>query len=175
MDGDRQPVEEILVRVEARLLRTQIALGATALALGAMWLASFSHAPEVIRARGLVIEDAAGKARILIGAPLPETVERARKDAATGLVVLDAAGVDRLQIGNVGGPMMGGKVQPRVADAVGLMINDPRGNERAGFRLSRERSGGLGARLRGRRGDRRGGPARAGHGRDRHQRARAER
>src|SRR5262249_26769508 len=62
-----------------------------------------------------------------------EVAERLRKDAATGLVVLDASGVDQMQVGNVGGPMMGGKVQPRVADAVGLMVCDPRGNERAGF------------------------------------------
>jgi hypothetical protein len=115
-------LDQVLARLETRVRRMQLLWCATMLAslsaLGWACLGSRSS-PEVIRVRGIVVEDVQGKPRLLLGAPIPEVAERVRKDAASGLVVLDAAGVERLQIGNVGGPMMGGKVQPRIADAVG--------------------------------------------------------
>ncbi|MYG19561.1 MAG: hypothetical protein F4208_08355 [Gemmatimonadales bacterium] len=37
---------------------------------------------DVIRAQGLIIEDAAGRERILIGAPIPEASDRVRTDEA---------------------------------------------------------------------------------------------
>jgi hypothetical protein len=88
---------------------------------------------EVLRVRGVVVEDAQGRARILIGAPVPEVAERKRKDPASGLVVLGEDGVDRLQIGHVGGPQMGGKLQTRVSPATGMMVCEKDGDERGGF------------------------------------------
>ena len=133
--SDHQDLELALARVERRLRRTQSALGATVLLGVALALASLGsrQSAEVIRVRGIVVEDEEGKARVLIGAPVPETAERSRTDPASGLVLLDPSGADRLQIGNVGSPMMGGRVQRRIAEAVGLMVCDPAGNERAGF------------------------------------------
>lgn len=95
--------------------------------------ASDPKAGEVLRARGLIIEDENGAPRILLGAPVPRVKERTRTDPATGIVLLAANGADRMQLGAVGGPQMGGKLNPRVSPAVGLMVNDPSGDERAGF------------------------------------------
>lgn len=92
-------------------------------------------ASEILRTRGLVIEDEQGRARILLGAPVPSVTERKRRDPATGLVLLGEGGTDRLQLGNVGGPQMGGTVQARISPATGLQVNDTRGDERGGFGL----------------------------------------
>ncbi len=134
MNPDRD-LAHAVSRLEARLRRVHLAWGVTTLAACVPWLASFVSPaqPDVLRVRGIVVEDSEGKPRILIGAPIPDVSERSREDAATGLVLLDASGADRLQIGEVGGPMLGGRVQPRIADALGLMVCDPAGNERAGF------------------------------------------
>jgi len=41
-----------------------------------------SDGDGVLRARGLIIEDEAGRERILVGAPIPEAVNRVRTDDA---------------------------------------------------------------------------------------------
>lgn len=124
-----------LERLEREVRRLRVVAGALALGACVIGLASFRSAgrEEVLRVRGIVVEDAAGKPRVLIGAPIPATDRRARKDDATGVVVLGEDGADRVQLGLVGAPQMGGKVQPRIAAATGLMVCDPAGNERAGF------------------------------------------
>lgn len=130
-----EALERTLARVERRLRWTQLACGTSLLVVAlTLGLASFARpTADVLRVRGLVVEDAQGKARILIGAPIPRVDERKREDAAEGFVLIDASGSDRLQLGHVGGPQMGGKVQGRVAAASGLMVCDAGGNERAGF------------------------------------------
>ena len=65
--------------------------------------------------------------------PVPEVAERLRKDPASGLVLLDEQGHDRLQIGQVGGPQMGGTLQQSISPATGLSVNDAAGDERGGF------------------------------------------
>lgn len=92
-------------------------------------------AAEVLRARGLVLEDDQGRARLLLGVNVPEVAERLRKDPAAGLVLLDEQGHDRLQMGHVGGPQMGGTLQERISPATGLSVNDAAGDERGGFGL----------------------------------------
>jgi hypothetical protein len=89
--------------------------------------------PGVLRARGIVVEDEQGRARILIGAPIPSGNGRKRTDPASGLVFLGPDGADRVQLGDVGGPQMGGKINPRQSAATGLMVNDVDGDERGGF------------------------------------------
>jgi hypothetical protein len=135
MVSDEHPVSaEVVIRLQrdVRVLRAAVFALAALSAVGV--LAGFAaRDDDVLRVRGIVVEDARGKPRILLGAPIPAVEERQRKDAASGLVLLDAAGVDRLQIGEVGGPQMGGKLQPRIADATGLMVCDAQGDERAGF------------------------------------------
>jgi hypothetical protein len=87
----------------------------------------------VLHVRGLVVEDSAGHARLLLGTPIPRVPGRHRPDAASGLVLLGADGADRLQLGEVGDPQMGGQVQRRMSPGTGLVVNDAAGDERAGF------------------------------------------
>ncbi len=119
----------------------------------------------VLRARGLVIEDEAGRERILLGAPIPEAANRVRTDTARlrelwgpehpdieaymdsyqdynheayGLVILNEDGFDRLILGEEAPDPHVGK---RIAPSTGLLVHDRMGFERGGFGvLSREDS-----------------------------------
>ncbi len=54
----------------------------------------------ILHARGLVITDNNGRARVVMGAPLPDTKERLRKDSAyAAMVFLDEQGHDRISLG----------------------------------------------------------------------------
>lgn len=148
------------LRRDVRLLKAYaLALTAAALVGG---LAAFGRAAptdQVLRARGLVIVDAAGRERILIGAPVPAARNRLRTDTArvrrevapqfggvpadaylryyrdyrhavNGILVLDERGVDRLAFGDsVPDPNIGRRIGP----STGLVLNDARGFERTGY------------------------------------------
>lgn len=95
---------------------------------------SAQNSPEVLRTRGLVIEDSHGHARIVLGAPFPRVQERKRQDAPTeAIVFLDQNGNDRLILGEGPDPNVNGKISPRVAQSFGMFIHDTKGNERGGF------------------------------------------
>lgn len=94
----------------------------------------------ILRGRGLVLTDASGKARVLIGAPFPETKDRMRQDVRTAsLVFLDEQGHDRLTIGENPPAQINGAVSPtfqRLANGAasyGILLHDPLGNERGGM------------------------------------------
>jgi hypothetical protein len=113
--------------------------------------------PDIIRARGIIIEDSSGRARILIGSPVPLTRDRLRTDTArvreiwgrrfpvpasymdayrsyrhstNGIVVLDSAGVDRVVLGD---PVPDLNIGKRLAPSTGFVLNDAAGFERGGF------------------------------------------
>lgn len=109
--------------------------------------------PGILRARGLIIEDASGRERILIGAPVPEAASRVRTDMAkvtkawgkrypnmdwyktldhstNGILILDANGFDRIAIGD---PTPDPNIGRRIAPSVGILINDQEGFERTGW------------------------------------------
>jgi hypothetical protein len=88
---------------------------------------------EVLRVRGLILEDSTGRARVLLGAPVPQVAERTRRDGGIGMVVLNENGRDRLAVGYDPAPQLGGRVSQRVAQSVGIVINDSAGNERTGY------------------------------------------
>jgi hypothetical protein len=111
----------------------------------------------VLRVRGIVVVDDAGRERILIGAPIPAAANRVRTDPARvrgewapgmsrqymewyesyrhhmhGMLILDEKGFDRVMIGDsVPDPNIG----RRIAPSTGLIINDERGFERSGYGL----------------------------------------
>ncbi len=114
---------------------------------------------DVLRARGLIIEDDQGKERILIGSPIPRAKNRVRTDLArvkeiwgkrfpekylelysgyqndmNGILILDANGFDRLALGDPVPDLNSGK---RIAPVSGLVINDEEGFERSGYGLLR--------------------------------------
>ncbi|KZC37049.1 hypothetical protein RHOFW510R12_27125 [Rhodanobacter sp. FW510-R12] len=90
----------------------------------------------ILRAQGLVITDAQGHDRILIGAPVPASKDRVRKDdASDGIIFLGATGADRLALGQMPAPFIGGESYKRIGDGdnYGLTLYDPKGNERGGM------------------------------------------
>jgi hypothetical protein len=93
--------------------------------------------PSVLRAKGLVIEDSQGRARVLLGSPLPMVPERIRQDATTtSMVFLDEQGHDRLTLGEEPEPQVAGKVSPtmhRIAPGFGVVIHDGKGDERGTY------------------------------------------
>lgn len=93
--------------------------------------------PDVLRTRGLVIEDENGHPRILLGAPFPTATGRIRTDTrTTALLFLDREGHDRLTVGEELDPQIGGKVPRgihRIASGFGLVLHDEAGNERGAY------------------------------------------
>lgn len=86
---------------------------------------------KVLRVRGLIIEDPEGRARILLGAPLPEVQERPRKDTTgADLVFLDEEGHDRFRVGEMLPPVPGFH---RIGSGYGVTILDSQGSERGGM------------------------------------------
>jgi hypothetical protein len=111
----------------------------------------------VIHVRGIVVDDAAGRARILIGAPIPAAANRVRTDSTrarriwgphfpaeymtyyrtyrhsmTGILIMNDSGFDRVAIGDsTPDPNVGRRIGP----ATGIQVNDAHGFERGGFGL----------------------------------------
>ncbi len=90
----------------------------------------------ILRAQGLVITDAQGRDRILIGAPVPASKDRTRKDdASDGIIFLGKTGADRLAVGQMPAPFIGGKSYKRRGenDNYGMTLYDTKGSERGGM------------------------------------------
>ena len=83
-----------------RQLRRTSAL-ATVLCVAAACLVSMAFlatpkTPDVIRARQLIIEDSAGRDRVILGAPVRDNFQRV--SAATGMVIRDSLGKERFGV-----------------------------------------------------------------------------
>lgn len=152
---------DTVARLERRVRRITVysyVLTAVLLVLGVSAFRSQPEPPGVIRATGLVIVDAEGRERILLGAPVPEALHRVRtnidkvRDAwggrfpaaymdeyyptyrhdMNGLLILDENGFDRLVLGD---PTPDPNIGRRIAPSSGLLINDAEGFERSGYAL----------------------------------------
>jgi hypothetical protein len=78
---------------ECRRLRIALVLLAVFVVATATTLHPRAQQPrDVLRARGLIIEDEAGRQRVVLGAPIPENEQTTR----TGLKILDESGLERL-------------------------------------------------------------------------------
>lgn len=137
-------VDERLTALEAKATRLRIlCLSQLALVIVVCFVAGYNGTVQakstnnILRVRGLVIEDAEGKSRILIGAPFPKVQERYRQDSTTtAIVFLDPQGHDRLTLGEEPEPQVGGKViatAHRIAPGFGVVIHDGEGNERGAY------------------------------------------
>ncbi|MFD2513497.1 hypothetical protein ACFSRY_06440 [Pontibacter locisalis] len=125
-----------------------------------MMLSMSSKKSDVIRAKGIIIEDSLGRDRILIGATIPPSKDRVRtnpekvretwaksmggekymKNYATyehgenGIIFLNEQGYDKLVLAeNVGDPNTG----KRLVKAAGFSFNDDEGYERGGLGISK--------------------------------------
>lgn len=125
-----------LDRIEHRLRFYRFAffcsLAFIALAISSRVIGS-PDADDILRVKGLIIEDVQGRPRIVLGAPIPLTSGRKRTDALTGIVYLDSSGIDRLTIGREPDPMTAEGIKPRRVGGVGILIHDKEGVERGGY------------------------------------------
>lgn len=125
-----------LDRIERRLRFYRLAfffsLVVLALALSGRVIGS-PDAGDILRVKGLIVEDSQGRPRIVLGAPIPITSGRKRTDALTGIVYLDSSGIDRLTIGQEPDPMTAEGIKPRRVGGVGILIHDKEGVERGGY------------------------------------------
>lgn len=125
------------IRILAILCIAQMAL---------LLLVAAMPSKSILRLRGLIIEDAQGRPRILLGAPFPEVQNRTRHDAGSAaMLFLNENGADRLLVGEGIGAQIGGKVfTKRVisGSAYGVTIMDGNGNERGGLAFTALPSGG---------------------------------
>ena len=132
MSNESQSAE--IQQLRKSLRRTQGLLAALILVLPVSLLMGADRVPQVLKARGLVIVDGEGRAKILLGAPTPETADRLRKDAQTeSLVFLGEDGSDRVIVGQTPDPYQGGQTSKRIAQNWGLVFSDPKGTERGGM------------------------------------------
>ena len=129
------------------------------IALVVLFIRGATATDGVLRVRGLIIEDEAGRERILIGAPIPEAANRVRTDEArvwelwgprfpdleqylgwyrdyqhstNGILILSEDGFDRLVLGD---PVPDPNIGKRIGPNTGLLVNDPEGFERSGYGL----------------------------------------
>jgi hypothetical protein len=88
---------------------------------------------NLVRTRGLILQDEKGRDRILMGNPLPYSELRKRTDKRAGLLMMDEMGNDRLFIGKQGALQVKGKLYNRIDQGWGFLVNDQHGNERGGL------------------------------------------
>jgi hypothetical protein len=152
-------MEKRILEIERKLQRQKMYTYFVIIICGAFLFFSFSQKDqqEVIKTRGIIIVDAEGNERILIGSPIPMTKNRVRtnlekvkemwgsnfppqymewyknyRHEVNGILFLDNQGFDRLAIGeNLPDPNIG----KRIGTATGMIINDEKGFERSGYSL----------------------------------------
>jgi hypothetical protein len=100
MDSSQQALSQQVVELKQELRRTQtvgllVGLGTAMLALSAF----VGQAPtsDIVRTRQLVIEDSAGRDRIVLGAPMRDNFQR--MSPSTGMAIRDSAGNERFGLG----------------------------------------------------------------------------
>ncbi len=127
-----------LERLE-RKLKAQRFLLILGIATSALAFSGWAHASaqgpadRILIARGLIIEDEAGRPRIVIGAPVNKVPGRKRADDLFGLAYLDPSGHDRITFGQLPDPATPDGVLPRRSSGEGILINDSDGIERGGY------------------------------------------
>ena len=145
-----------------RLIAISSTIGLIALACAV--LALQLQGRTLVRTRGIVIEDAAGRDRLLIGYPIPQSRDRVRTDlaraesawaprmggakfmdayksydnSASGLLFLNEQGFDKLVLGETIPDSNTGK---RLVDSAGFAFNDDEGFERGGLGVSKTPEG----------------------------------
>lgn len=105
------------------------------LVTGGFIVSAFTPQDPVIRTRGLIITDAAGRDRVVLGAPMAAATKDAKLAEAIGVAVLDSLGRMNVALGTQNPLVLeDGSTGTRIAASTGLTIYDPRdGKERGGM------------------------------------------
>jgi hypothetical protein len=101
MDSQYSALLDRVTRLERRLRRAQqIAAGSIAAAglLGVVAWSTNGQAAETIRTRQLIVQDAAGHDRVVIGAPIPDPVTGKRHSSGVGIAINDPTGFERFAV-----------------------------------------------------------------------------
>jgi hypothetical protein len=143
---------------QVRVLKIYAGVSSLAFVIGAFSAFRSNTDDQVLRARGIVITDAQGRERILIGSPIPDSRDRLRtnlarvdsawakrfpsgtymkyyptyRNAVSGILVMDRGGVDRLVVGD---SLPDPNIGQRIGSDVGMLVNDANGFERTGYGL----------------------------------------
>jgi hypothetical protein len=134
-------IEQRIIKLEKATQRLRWVCASQVSVILAIWISATltyrvnaQNSPQILRVRGLVIEDNQGRARVILGAPLPAVRERKRQGSLTdSMVFLDEEGHDRLTLGEGPNPQAQGKILHRIATFFGILIHDNNGNERGGY------------------------------------------
>lgn len=130
-------MEQQIKELQKKIRQLQLALAGLVLMVTAVVLISFTTGDKnIIRTRGIIVEDASGKPFIMMGNPIPDDARRSRKDPMAGLVFVDARGTDRLYMGKDAKLQMGGQLVDRDGNGWSYLVNDTIGDERGGFGYS---------------------------------------
>lgn len=141
MSAESAPTDSLAIRIdrlEHRLRRGRrawISLVGVVVAITLMGVVAqpSDEADGILRARGLIIEDADGRARVVLGAPAPGVDGRDRANGANAMIFLGEDGAERVAIGDLLSPQIEGQVAQRIAEGWGITIHDEKGNERGGY------------------------------------------
>ena len=150
MENEIRRLQDQMLGLKRKFLLLQIAWLLTAVVSVVVVVVRSSEAANedkgtnVLRARGLIIVDANGRERILLGAPVPKMTGRKRQDDSTGMLVLGEDGMDRVAVGYLPDPQVLGKVVKRISPEAGITFNDKNGNERGGLGAFDDGRSGLG-------------------------------
>lgn len=110
-------------------------LGVIALAI-AWFVSGRGHQDRILRAQGIVIADAQGHDKILIGAPAIAASGQTKKyGQSNSIAFVGASNTFRLFLGQAPEPVVEGKTAQRIGDGeiYGITIYDTHGNERGGM------------------------------------------
>ncbi len=150
-------MDEDIKKLKLRGRILEIAVPIMSVIIVAMFFNRRGEIPEVLRIKGLIIEDDEGRERILIGAPIPFASNRIRTDTSrikatwgqrmgrnymnwyqgydhntNGIMILDEDGWDKIALGDpVPDPIIGNRIGP----STGIILNDDFGLERSGYGL----------------------------------------
>lgn len=160
-------MEQEITSLKKQIKQLRITVFSSVALLTIFIFSSFSQDEnfELIRAKGIIIEDIEGRDRILIGAPIPYSKQRVRTDtalvrkywagnygdpdqfmkwyedynhSAIGMVVMNEQGFDRVQLGDKLSDPNSGK---RMFEAAGFMWNDAEGWEKGGAGVNTLKNG----------------------------------
>ncbi len=160
-------MQQELVLIKKQLQYLKVYAVASSVLLAFVFFAAF-NAPakkfDILRARGIVIEDKAGHDRILIGSPVPFSKDRVRTDTSLvrkywakdfggdtymkayssyynsteGIIFLNEKGFDKVAIGD---KLVDPNTGKRQFTSTGLLWNDDEGFERGGIGVNKTTEG----------------------------------